>query len=106
MVHGLNVIQRMNEQAVDSQPQRLRYSQDRPTKPGWYFCLNPCDDDFGVSEFICRIDEFIDYSKGAPAKRSLVAAWMTAPGHAGSLHEDDWSDEVLWSGPIQMPLGG
>ena len=106
MVHGLNVVKRMNEQAAESQPQRLRYSQESPSKPGWYFCMNQQDADHGVSEFICRIDEVIDYCKGSQAKASLVASWMTAPGHAGRLHQGEWADHISWAGPIQLPVVG
>lgn len=103
MVHGLEVVRRLNNQAVDSQPQRLKYSRQRPLQPGWYFCMNERDPD-GPSEFICRIDRVLEYSKGMPAQSIFLAAWMTSAGHAGTLHESDWSDDIWWAGPIQLPL--
>ena len=90
------VVAKIKTQKPGSLKRRVRpiYSRRKPTKPGWYWCQNHGDRPGEVWEAIARIDATVT---------GLICSWMTAPGVVGKMHENDWSRDAFWAGPILPP---
>lgn len=69
----------------------------KPSKPGWYWCLNEGDDPNIPWCGIVRVERLDD---------GLLATWLAAPGRPASLRESEWSEDAAWSEEIIPPLPG
>lgn len=85
------VIESMKHQPTFNECMGRGYTNDMPTKPGWYWCRN--DDNGKPAEFVCHIFTNTDDD-------TLWASWMTAPGEAKMIPKSEWSEETKWQGPI------
>lgn len=76
----------------------LKYQSKRPTQPGWYWCQNAGDLPGQTWEAVVRLD-----MRNTNSGPELACSWMTGPGLARVMHEDDWSLACLWAGPLTPP---
>lgn len=81
----------------------LRYTTQKPTEPGWYWCRNQGDFQGQRWEAIVHVASYGMISHEGAKPDGLCACWMSAPGEVRILHEREWADDSEWAGPISPP---
>lgn len=82
----------------------LEWTTKPPTTPGWYWARNKGDlaGTFRAEQavFVCHVFPACIVQANVPG---LAASWMTYPGRADMLHQDQWDPACEWAGPLDPP---
>ena len=84
-----------------------KWTKDKPTQPGWYWCRNGGDQPGEIWEAVVRVEQYgtIDFTSAKAEASGLVACWLQSPGQVGFLEESKWDSACWWAGPLAPPAG-
>lgn len=90
--------------SLGAKPADLKWTKDKPTVPGWYWCRR--DDDTERSPAGWQAVVFVQPASavsGFSGYKGLVCTWIVDEVFAQTITDEEWQPECWWAGPLVRP---